>query len=709
MYRYDAARHGVSPGHHRPPFGRRWYSALDRWSSFHPGLRTAASTSRTTSVSCSPSTQRPAAGPGASSRVAASRRPLLSRTRRSSRHTSTKEPARSSRSVPTAKRSRTRRASARCAGGADRCERDLTPPRDGKLYVGDCNGKVWALDAASGDTLWTFQTKGKVKAALTLSGGHLYAASYDHHLYALDVRNGKPIWRAKVQSRLGKLGTFYSTPAAAYGRVYIGSTDRKVYSYGASSGKLRWSHKTGGFVYGSPTVWRKRVYVGSYRQALLCVRCRDRRARVEVQGQPSRSPAATCHLGGRVYFSTLRGSGPMALDTRTGEELCVSTMANTAPSSPTPIASTWSASRGSTRCSPATAKRRRSPAGGLPSGRKASSASTRSGRRCRPPEALSATANRASEPPRASERPWTATSSPALRDRAWSTPASLGAAKIQIPVPPPPCARNAATAARPRGSRSFSKRRSMPGSSLELAELRARARRSPSSNSGGRSESGVPVDEKTIASLGTAATASRSRSARIVSSRSSRSAAPATTTAAMSATPSGAVLRPPSEPSQRQPAATSRKKIGSARREIAAEEARRGRHDGEEHESGTDEPQRERERDPRPADAQARPTPTTASAPTRRTPPPAAGRQRVQSLLDDSSGPPLSARAGSGARVVARAEHGEGVGVRRGDRDGGENPDARRPKLPSATTGRPEAKTAVAAASSAYSGAIGWM
>ena len=32
-------------------------------------------------------------------------------------------------------------------------------------------------------------------------------------------------------------GTFYSTPAVAYGRVYIGSTDGKVYSFGASSGE----------------------------------------------------------------------------------------------------------------------------------------------------------------------------------------------------------------------------------------------------------------------------------------------------------------------------------------------------------------------------------------------------------------------------------------------------------------------------------------
>ena len=75
---------------------------------------------------------------------------------------------------------------------------------------------------------------------------------------------GKVIWRTRSQDRLGGRGQFYSTPTVAYGRVYIGSTDGKVYSFGAASGKLRWSQGTGGYVYGSPAVWRKTVYVGSY-------------------------------------------------------------------------------------------------------------------------------------------------------------------------------------------------------------------------------------------------------------------------------------------------------------------------------------------------------------------------------------------------------------------------------------------------------------
>ena len=75
---------------------------------------------------------------------------------------------------------------------------------------------------------------------------------------------------------------------------------------------------------------------------------------------------------------------------------------------------------------------------------------------------------------------------------------------------------------------------------------------------------------------------------------------------------------------------------GSARREIAAGEARRGRHEREDRAGGADEPQRERERDPRAADAQAGSNSDDRERALRGVPPsPAAGRQRVQCLLDE--------------------------------------------------------------------------
>jgi outer membrane protein assembly factor BamB len=177
---------------------------------------------------------------------------------------------------------------------------------DGLVYVGDWTGKVYALSAATGRTVWSYQAGDKVKDGLALAGKHVYFGSYDSHLYALNARTGKLFWKSSAQQRLGPSGTFYSTPAVAYDRVYIGATDGKMYSYGATSGKLRWSHGTGGYVYSSPAVWNRRVYAGSYDHHLYCFDAAtgDVRWRFGANGPISGSPTV---IDGIVYFATLAG------------------------------------------------------------------------------------------------------------------------------------------------------------------------------------------------------------------------------------------------------------------------------------------------------------------------------------------------------------------------------------------------------------------
>src|SRR5207245_4548779 len=81
---------------------------------------------------------------------------------------------------------------------------------NGRVYVGDWRGKVYALDERTGTTRWSFQTGDKVKSGVAISGNRLFVGSYDGHVYALNALTGKQIWRASGQVRLGGNGTFYS-------------------------------------------------------------------------------------------------------------------------------------------------------------------------------------------------------------------------------------------------------------------------------------------------------------------------------------------------------------------------------------------------------------------------------------------------------------------------------------------------------------------
>ena len=102
-------------------------------------------------------------------------------------------------------------------------------------------------------------------------------------------------------------GRFYSTPALAYGRVYIGSTDGKVYSFGATSGKLIWSHSTGGYVYGSPAVSNASVYAGSYSRRFYAFDAATGAERWSFDAHGRISGSATV-VGDIVYFATLDGA-----------------------------------------------------------------------------------------------------------------------------------------------------------------------------------------------------------------------------------------------------------------------------------------------------------------------------------------------------------------------------------------------------------------
>jgi outer membrane protein assembly factor BamB len=189
-----------------------------------------------------------------------------------------------------------------------------------RLYVADWDGRVWALDARTGRTIWKRRpARAAIKGAVSSTAGKLYVGSYDGHVYCLGAQKGRLIWKAKAQRRLYGRSRFYSTPALAYGRLYVGSTDGKVYSYGATTGRLLWSHGTGGYVYASPAVWNGLVFAGSYSKRFFAFDAATGDVRWSFRANGPISGSATV-IGNVVYFATL-AKRTYALNARTGKQL----------------------------------------------------------------------------------------------------------------------------------------------------------------------------------------------------------------------------------------------------------------------------------------------------------------------------------------------------------------------------------------------------
>ena len=111
---------------------------------------------------------------------------------------------------------------------------------DRTVYFGCEDGNLYALSTISGDVRWATQLGGPVKAAPAYYGGRLYVGDYGGYMNAVDAKTGKLIWQSgSLGPGFGASGQFYSTPAVAFGRVYSGNNDGRVYSFDISDGDPR--------------------------------------------------------------------------------------------------------------------------------------------------------------------------------------------------------------------------------------------------------------------------------------------------------------------------------------------------------------------------------------------------------------------------------------------------------------------------------------
>ena len=70
--------------------------------------------------------------------------------------------------------------------------------KDGRVFVGNLNGWVYAIDAERGCAHWTFHAEGRVRSNVALEGDTLVFGDLMANVYALDARSGRLIWRTRI-------------------------------------------------------------------------------------------------------------------------------------------------------------------------------------------------------------------------------------------------------------------------------------------------------------------------------------------------------------------------------------------------------------------------------------------------------------------------------------------------------------------------------
>ena len=94
----------------------------------------------------------------------------------------------------------------------------------GRVFVGSQSGLVYALDAKTGCTIWTYRAKGGVRTAIVLGpkpGGGVaaYFGDATATAYAIDASNGAALWSRNVDPHPAARLT--GTPTLYGGRLYV--------------------------------------------------------------------------------------------------------------------------------------------------------------------------------------------------------------------------------------------------------------------------------------------------------------------------------------------------------------------------------------------------------------------------------------------------------------------------------------------------------
>ncbi len=140
--------------------------------------------------------------------------------------------------------------------------------KDGIVYFGAYDNKIYAVDSETGKEIWRVDTGGPIVAnSPIIHKDRLFMGSNDGYLYCIGM-NGKIVWKYKTGG-----GIACSTPNFFENLVYFGSRDGYVYAIDIDSGKEIWRFRTGDVVVSSPTVRNSRLYIGSYDSNMYCLDC----------------------------------------------------------------------------------------------------------------------------------------------------------------------------------------------------------------------------------------------------------------------------------------------------------------------------------------------------------------------------------------------------------------------------------------------------
>lgn len=214
---------------------------------------------------------------------------------------------------------------------------------DAVLYACDADGKLHALDAATGAPRWKqpadlgdwrVYRQVAVAAGMVLVGpsDSRSIPAADKEVLALDAATGAVRWRCPLNARQ------VSDPAISGDAVYVATSDGQAAAMGLADGTMRWRVRIAGIAQAAPGVAGEIILFGGDKGMLTALHAQDGSLAWMFQVEPDPQwgasfPYPPVYAGGRVYV-TCWNRRCYALEAGTGQQVWASEPTKRPPLTP---------------------------------------------------------------------------------------------------------------------------------------------------------------------------------------------------------------------------------------------------------------------------------------------------------------------------------------------------------------------------------------
>jgi outer membrane protein assembly factor BamB len=196
------------------------------------------------------------------------------------------------------------------------------PAVDGdRVYVTDYSGRVCLIYASthslSVDVSLDKSNPQPIIGGPVVAGGRVYIGSSDHKVYALDGENLEPVWSEPFATG----GKIWSTPVIDGDTLYIGSFDKKLYAIDTETGSEKWQFETEGAIIATPLVYNGTVYIGSFDRRFYAVNASNGTAKWDKPFEAEEWFWAKPLVYNDVIYAPCLDGRVYALDAQTGDKI----------------------------------------------------------------------------------------------------------------------------------------------------------------------------------------------------------------------------------------------------------------------------------------------------------------------------------------------------------------------------------------------------